>query len=179
MVPSGTDRDTDDRMRRGQQTALVARCALESKIPLIREGHEVESSLAECCEIVGLRRIYQGAANEFCYDAGRQWKHNGSSLTLRTERNRINVAIAAFEALDGTGRRRGRPAGSTAGPSKRGRRRMSADARRRIAAAMRARWAAKRKKGARPQQKTAAKQKRRGGITAAGRKRLSGMMKKR
>ncbi len=42
---------------------------------------------------------------------------------------------------------------------------------------MRARWAAKRKKGARPQ--TAAKQKRRGGITAAGRKRLSEMMKQR
>jgi hypothetical protein len=97
---------------------------------------------------------------------------------LRAERGRINVAIAALEALDGTGRRRGRPAGSTAGPPKRGRRRMSAGARRRIAAAMRARWAAKKKKGARPQ-KAVAKQKPHLGITAAGRKRLSEMMKKR
>jgi hypothetical protein len=98
---------------------------------------------------------------------------------LRAERDRIDGAIAALEALNRTGRRRGRPAGSTAGPSKRGRRRMSAGARRRIAAAMRARWAAKKKKGARPQHKSPAKQKRRGGITAAGRKRLSEMMKKR
>jgi hypothetical protein len=96
---------------------------------------------------------------------------------LHAERGRIDGAIAALEALNRTGRRRGRPYGKAAQP-KRGRRRMSADARRRIAAAMRARWAAK-KKRAQPQQKSAAKQKRRGGISAAGRKRLSEMMKQR
>jgi len=87
---------------------------------------------------------------------------------LRSERDRLDRAIGALEG----GRRY-----SAGTPSQR-RRRMSAAARRRISAGMKARWAAK-KKGARPQQKTASKQKRRGGITAAGRKRLSEMMKQR
>ena len=90
---------------------------------------------------------------------------------LRAERDRLNTAIAALEGSTG-GRR-----SSNSFPTRR-RRRMSAAARARISRAMKARWAAK-KKGARPQQKTASKQKRRGGITAAGRKRLSEMMKQR
>jgi len=57
---------------------------------------------------------------------------------LRTERDRIDKAIAALESLNGTKQ-------TTAAPAKadrRGRRRMSAAARRRIAAAQRKRWAA-------------------------------------
>jgi hypothetical protein len=92
---------------------------------------------------------------------------------LRAQRDRLNTAIAALEGSTGMRGRRS----SNSFPTRR-RRRMSAAARARISRAMKARWAAK-KKGARPQQKTASKQKRRGGITAAGRKRLSEMMKQR
>jgi len=63
---------------------------------------------------------------------------------LKSERARLDQAIAAIESIDSTGRRRGRPAGTTA-PERR-RRRMSAAARKRIAAAQKARWAAWRKR---------------------------------
>ena len=58
-----------------------------------------------------------------------------------------------------------------------GRRKMSAAARAKIAAAARARWA--RVKAGRGKAKAAKKGRRRGGITAAGRKRLSQLMKAR
>jgi hypothetical protein len=58
--------------------------------------------------------------------------------------------------------------------TRRGKRRMSTQARAKIAAAMRARWA--RRKGGTTAAKTV---KRKGGITAAGRKRLSQLMKAR
>src|SRR5712692_10076424 len=58
--------------------------------------------------------------------------------------------------------------------TRRGKRRMSAQARAKIAAAMRARWA--KRKGRTAHVSTA---KRNGGITAAGRKRLSQLMKAR
>src|SRR6266852_6173859 len=60
-------------------------------------------------------------------------------------------------------------------PTRRGKRRMSPQARAKIAAAMRARWAKKKGRTA-AAAKTA---KRKGGITAAGRKRLSQLMKAR
>ena len=63
---------------------------------------------------------------------------------LKSERSRLDRAIAAIESIDSTGRRRGRPGGVTGAPKRR--RRMSAAARRRIAAAQRARWAKWRKK---------------------------------
>jgi len=68
---------------------------------------------------------------------------------LRTERTRIDQAIAAIESLDHSpSRRRGRPAVATSAPKRR--RRMSAAAKRKIAAAQKRRWAAwrKRKKAA-------------------------------
>jgi hypothetical protein len=57
---------------------------------------------------------------------------------LRTQRDRINTAIAALESI-GTGTRRGRPAGR--------RRHMSAAARARISKAMKLRWASGKMKG--------------------------------
>jgi len=67
---------------------------------------------------------------------------------LKSERDRIERAIAAIEGLNSTGRRRaGRPPGSiTSEPKKRGRRRMSAAARKRISEIQKKRWAAWRKK---------------------------------
>ena len=59
-------------------------------------------------------------------------------------------------------------------PTRRGKRRMSSQARAKIAAAMRARWA--KRKGKAAHVSTA---KKKGGITAAGRKRLSQLMKAR
>ena len=88
---------------------------------------------------------------------------------LRSERDRLNEAIAALEGVSGNhaGRsRRGRPAG----------RHMSAAARARIGAAMRARWAA-RKGGSKPAPKPAAKKSRRGGMSAINRKRQSQRMR--
>ena len=67
---------------------------------------------------------------------------------LKSERARINSAIAAIEGLNSTGRRRGRPPGSTSAPKKRGRRRMSAAARKRISQIQKQRWAVWRKKRA-------------------------------
>jgi hypothetical protein len=62
---------------------------------------------------------------------------------LKRERERIDRAISALEGL-GSGRRRGRPAGSTG--KKRPRRHMSAAARRRISEMMKQRWAERKRK---------------------------------
>jgi len=59
---------------------------------------------------------------------------------LRTEKFRLEQAIAAIESLDSSGRRRGRPAAVASAPKKR-HHRLSAAARKKIAAAQRARWA--------------------------------------
>ncbi len=65
---------------------------------------------------------------------------------LRTERERLDRAIEALEALDSRrGARRGRPPG-TASASRRGRRRMSAAARKRISEMMKLRWAERKKR---------------------------------
>jgi hypothetical protein len=56
---------------------------------------------------------------------------------LRAERDRIDQAIAALQALDGTGQSAAPPKAA-----RRGRRKMSAAARKRIAAAQKKRWAA-------------------------------------
>jgi len=65
---------------------------------------------------------------------------------LRAERDRIDRAITAIEGLKSSGRRRGRPPGSTSAPKKRGRRHMSAAARKRISQATKKRWALWRKR---------------------------------
>jgi hypothetical protein len=65
---------------------------------------------------------------------------------LRSERQRLDRAISALEALDGTGANEKAPRTSqpvTRKPSKR--RRMSAAGRKRISDMMKARWAARRK----------------------------------
>jgi hypothetical protein len=56
---------------------------------------------------------------------------------LKTERDRIDKAIAALESLDGS-----RPTAAPTKGGRRGRRPMSAAARKRIAAAQKKRWAA-------------------------------------
>ena len=63
---------------------------------------------------------------------------------LKAERERIERAIAALKGL-GSGRRRGRPAGSK-NVAKNPRRRMSAAARKRISEMMKQRWAERKKK---------------------------------
>jgi hypothetical protein len=71
---------------------------------------------------------------------------------LRSERHRLDQAIAALEGLDTAitrGRKRmGRPAGSQTGPKRRGGpRHMSAAARKRISEMMKLRWAERKKAG--------------------------------
>jgi hypothetical protein len=77
---------------------------------------------------------------------------------LRAERDRLNLAIAAIESLEGTTApvKRGRPAKSAATtvPTVK-KRTMSAAARKRIAEAQRKRWAAKRAAEKKPAAKTA------------------------
>ena len=63
---------------------------------------------------------------------------------LKRERERIDRAIAALEGL-GSGRRRGRPVGSTTA-AKRPRRHMSAATRKRISEMMKQRWAERNQK---------------------------------
>ena len=92
---------------------------------------------------------------------------------LRSERNRINHAIAAIESLNSaSGHRRTRPAASTA--PERGGRRLTAAARRRLSQLMKQRWAqgkmGRRKKASAKAAQTS-KSKRR--ISAAGRKRIA------
>jgi len=60
---------------------------------------------------------------------------------LVAERAHIDRAIAAIVGLSSTGRRRGRPPGSTIAPKKRGRRRISAAARRKLSRLLKQRWA--------------------------------------
>jgi hypothetical protein len=67
---------------------------------------------------------------------------------LKNERQRVEQAIAALEALDGSGTRLGFPGKHTVtsvatAPKRRGR--MSAAGRKRISEMMKARWAARRK----------------------------------
>ena len=77
-----------------------------------------------------------------CYDDYHQGRimHIETILAeLRAERGRIDQAISALEAVNSTGRRRGRPPGSTSAPKKRGR--MSAAARRKLSRLLKQRWA--------------------------------------
>ena len=65
---------------------------------------------------------------------------NGILADLRAERDRIDQAISAVEAVSSTGRRRaGRPPRAAAVPRKRGR--MSAAARRKLSRLLKQRWA--------------------------------------
>ena len=88
---------------------------------------------------------------------------------LRTERDRIDRAIAAIEAVNSTGRRRANRSPKAAQqPRRRGR--ISAAGRARIAAAQRARWA-------KAKQSQASKPVRR--LSAAARRKMSRLMKQR
>jgi len=60
---------------------------------------------------------------------------------LKAERAKLDSAIAAIAGLNSTGRRRGRPPGSTNAPQKRGRRQLSAAARRKLSRLLKLRWA--------------------------------------
>jgi hypothetical protein len=102
---------------------------------------------------------------------------------LLAERERIDQAIAALQALDSTYTPPAQPSSTKAAtPQTRGRR-MSAAGRKRISEAAKKRWAERKKAAESPvtakQSATKHSSKRRGGITAAGRKRISDMMKKR
>jgi len=96
---------------------------------------------------------------------------------LHAERNRIDKAIVALEALDTTGARATRITRTAAPKQRRGRRRMSAATRRKLSQLAKARWAERKKKTLQPQ--ASAKQavpkqlpaRRR--ISAAGRKRIA------
>jgi hypothetical protein len=103
---------------------------------------------------------------------------------LRAERDRIDRAIAALEALNSTAPQ-SKTATAPAQQATTGKRTMSASARRKISKAQKALWASK--KAAQPRgtatqaapKQVAAKQAKKAGLTAAGRKRLSENMKKR
>src|ERR1035441_1629378 len=90
---------------------------------------------------------------------------------LKNERNRLDQAISALEALAATAPRRGRPPKATSTGGKR--RRMSPAARKRISKAMKQRWA---KWKGRSAPKNA---KGRPPMSIAARKRLSALMKAR
>jgi hypothetical protein len=93
---------------------------------------------------------------------------------LRTERKRIDQAIAALESLDGTATAT-TPAAKAA-PKRGGRRRMSAAGRKHISEAAKARWAARRKQAGKPAtNKTGARKP----MSAATKKRLSLLAKRR
>jgi len=88
---------------------------------------------------------------------------------LRAERDRIDRAITAIEAINSTGHRRvGRPPRAAEKPRRRGR--LSAAARARIAAARRVRWA-------KVKQSHASKPVRR--MSAAARRKMSRLLKQR
>ncbi|MGA2992679.1 MAG: hypothetical protein ABSD88_19595 [Candidatus Korobacteraceae bacterium] len=74
---------------------------------------------------------------------------NSILADLRAERDRLDKAIAALEALDLTGTaRRGRPATAKAAPKqRRRRRRITAAARKRMSEMMKRRWAARKRAG--------------------------------
>ena len=93
----------------------------------------------------------------------------GILAELKSERDRIDRAIAAVEAVNSTGHpRAGRPPRAAAIPRRRGR--MSAAGRARIAAAQRARWE-------KTKQSQAPKPVRR--MSAAARRKLSRLLKQR
>lgn len=120
---------------------------------------------------------------------------------LRAERDRLQKAIEAFEALDSSvtlstshpqaniraQRAKQSAAKGTAKQISTGKRTMSAAARRKISEAAKKRWAERKGKESKSQasakqvaaRQTAAKQAAQGGLTPAGRKHLSDMMKKR
>ena len=58
---------------------------------------------------------------------------------LRAERDRLEQAISAIEAVNSSGRRRGRPPGTARKARRRGR--MSAAARRKLSRLLKQRWA--------------------------------------
>ncbi len=62
---------------------------------------------------------------------------------LRSERDRINQAIAAIESISADGAKPARQSQTATAPRRR--RRMSAAARRKLSAMMKARWAVKKK----------------------------------
>jgi hypothetical protein len=93
---------------------------------------------------------------------------------LRSERDRIDRAIASLQLGSSNGRRRGGPPKST---MRRGGG-ITAAGRKRLSEAMKRRWADRRTKNGRVVA-SAAKPAKKRGMTAAGRKRLSEMMKKR
>ena len=103
---------------------------------------------------------------------------------LRSERERIDKAIIALEALDSTPLLSSNAVQrkSTAAPTTHSRNLMSPAARKRMSEMMKNRWAL-RKKTVKPKvsakKASAKKAARKGGLTPAGRKRLSAMMKKR
>jgi len=65
---------------------------------------------------------------------------------LKTERQRLDTAIAALEGGSSAPRRRGRPPGSGASKGTRPRRHMSPAARKRISEMMKQRWAERKRK---------------------------------
>jgi hypothetical protein len=93
---------------------------------------------------------------------------------LRSERDRIDRAIASLQVGSSSGRRRGRPPKSTVRGGG-----ITAAGRKRLSESMKRRWAERRTKSAKVVASAAKPAKKRGGMTAAGRKRLSEMMKKR
>ena len=66
---------------------------------------------------------------------------------LRTERSRIESAIAAIEGLNSIGNRRGRRPAAVTSRKKGGRRGMSAAARRKMSRRMKERWAEAKRRG--------------------------------
>jgi len=96
---------------------------------------------------------------------------------LRTERDRIERAIAAIVGLNSTGRRRtGRPPKVAEKPRRRGR--MSAAARRKMSRLLKQRWA-QGKMGPKTQAKPTRASKPARRISAAGRKRIAEATKRR
>lgn len=103
---------------------------------------------------------------------------------LRQQRSQLDAAINALEGTSSAARR-GRPPKSASSMTSRKPRRLSAEARARISAAQRARWAKQKRESdpqkARAPKQTGARKKAggRSGPSAAGRKRLSELMKRR
>ncbi len=101
---------------------------------------------------------------------------------LRSERDRLNQAIAALESLETSGRTVARGPVATPTHRKPRRRRISAAGRARIAAAARAMWARRKRQASPAPKKTTAARKAapaRRGMSAAARRKLSAMMKER
>jgi uncharacterized protein with WD repeat len=98
---------------------------------------------------------------------------------LRTERDRIDRAIAALEGLGGTGMVAATPGAQPASVKPRGRRRMSAAGRKKIAEAQRKRWAAQKKDAPAPMGTSAKKSAPARHMSPATKKRLSQLAKAR